>query len=49
MPNTSSMLALPAAVVKGLPAAAFGSMTMKRRPKKRGFEPDECTGSPVSR
>ncbi len=26
----------------GLPLAGFGSMTMKRRPKKRGFEPDEC-------
>jgi Uma2 family endonuclease len=26
----------------GLPLASFGSMTMKRRPKKRGFEPDQC-------
>jgi Uma2 family endonuclease len=26
----------------GLPLAGYGSMTMKRRPKKRGFEPDEC-------
>ena len=26
----------------GLPMASFGSMTMKRRRKQRGLEPDEC-------